>query len=357
MIQEIGQNRYHNEYKNAPPKPDSIALGYRGRELLMRERDGELSFLRFREAEELLNLLNPERPDARYSEGDSSETNFSGSDAPVKQSANVTSPDEGVLPSAIYLFSIDETEYFWIPELASLSLNLREPSPQGATVSDGDAAHGDGISKDGRHRKAETVSVSAGADLVWRSVDSLRADCPRETAFAGVTGYQLAPWYESRRFCPRCAHAMVHDERERMMCCPECGLQEYPKISPAVIVAVTNGEKLLLTRYAGRSYKKYALVAGFAEIGETIEETVAREVMEETGLRVKNLRYYKSQPWSFSGTLLMGFFAELDGPDAITLDEHELAEAFWCPREDVPEDDGVSLTREMMRAFREGKAN
>ncbi len=316
MIQEIGKNRYHNEYKNTTPKPDSIALGYRGRELLMRERDGELSFLRFREAEELL---------------DTDRANMVNTGFP------------GIGPS-VYLFSIDGTEYFWLPGLKDLELS--------------DRAEQESFSGPGGTETAptDTKTASAGTEigLCWRTVDSLRADCPRETAFAGVTGYQLASWYESRRFCPRCAHAMVHDEQERMMRCPECGLQEYPKISPAVIVAITNGEKLLLTRYAGRSYKKYALVAGFAEIGETIEETVAREVMEETGLRVKNLRYYKSQPWSFSGTLLMGFFAELDGPEEITLDEHELAEAFWCPRENVPEDDGVSLTREMMRVFRDG---
>ena len=80
-----------------------------------------------------------------------------------------------------------------------------------------------------------------------------------------------------------------------------------------------------MSKYAGRDYKKYALIAGFAEIGETIEETVQREVMEEVGLKVKNLRYYKSQPWSFSNTLLFGFFAELDGSAEITLDEEELA--------------------------------
>ena len=100
---------------------------------------------------------------------------------------------------------------------------------------------------------------------------------------------------------------------------------------------------------------RYALIAGFAEIGETIEETVAREVMEEVGLKVKNIRYYKSQPWSFSDTLLMGFFAELDGDDRIRLDENELSVAKWCTREEVPADDGVSLTREMMRVFKEGR--
>jgi NAD+ diphosphatase len=79
-------------------------------------------------------------------------------------------------------------------------------------------------------------------------------------------------------------------------------------------------------------------------------------VLEETGLRVKNLRYYKSQPWSFSDTLLFGFFAELDGDPTVHLDDHELALAKWCTREEIPEDDGISLTREMMRVFREGNA-
>ena len=100
----------------------------------------------------------------------------------------------------------------------------------------------------------------------------------------------------------------------------------YPVISPAVIIAVTHNGKLLMSKYAGREYKKYALIAGFNEIGETIEETVHREVMEEVGLKVKNLKYYKSQPWPFTGTLLMGFFCELDGEDdRITLEEEELA--------------------------------
>ena len=114
-------------------------------------------------------------------------------------------------------------------------------------------------------------------------------------------------------------------------------------------------DKLLLTKYAGRAFKRYALIAGFAEIGETIEETVKREVMEEVGLNVKNLHYYKSQPWSFSDTLLMGFYAELDGEETIRLDENELSVAQWCTREEIPEDDGISLTREMMRVFKEGR--
>ena len=131
---------------------------------------------------------------------------------------------------------------------------------------------------------------------------------------------------------------------------------EFPKICPAVIIGVTDGDRLLMSKYAGRDYKKYALIAGFAEIGETIEETVQREVMEEVGLKVKNLRYYKSQPWSFSDTLLFGFFADLDGSDEITLDREELALAEWFEREKIPvTEKHISLTNEMILAFKEGK--
>ena len=131
---------------------------------------------------------------------------------------------------------------------------------------------------------------------------------------------------------------------------------EYPKISPAVIIAVTDGNRILMSKYAGREYKKYALLAGFNEIGETIEETVKREVMEEVGLQVKNITYYKSQPWSFSDTLLMGFFCQLDGEDKITLDQEELALAQWFEREEIPvKEDDLSLTNEMMIAFKNGR--
>lgn len=190
-------------------------------------------------------------------------------------------------------------------------------------------------------------------EFVWYPISIFRTAAPKEAAFAGITGYQLWQWYDQRKFCPRCGQKMIKDEKERMMRCTACGEMEYPKISPAVIVAVYKGEKLLLTRYAGGSYKKYALIAGFTEIGETVEETVQREVMEEVGLHVKNLRYYKSQPWSFTSTLLMGFFAEADGEETIRLDQTELAEAVWCDASEIPEDDGVSLTREMMRVFKE----
>ena len=180
---------------------------------------------------------------------------------------------------------------------------------------------------------------------------------PQVNGFALITGYQLHNWYETRKFCGKCGHPLVPNTRERMMYCPHCKNTEYPKISPAVIVGVRNGNRLLMSKYAGGTARRYALIAGFAEIGETLEETVKREVMEEVGLKVKNIQYYKSQPWSLSSSLLMGFYCDLDGSDHIILEEDELSEAEWFEREDIPYDDyDVSLTREMMIRFKKGLA-
>ena len=128
---------------------------------------------------------------------------------------------------------------------------------------------------------------------------------------------------------------------------------EYPKISPAVIIALVHGNRILMSKYVGRAYKNYALLAGFSEIGEPVEETVRREVMEEVGLKVKNIRYYKSQPWGFDSNLLMGFFCDLAEEGEIRLEEEELSLAEWVDYRDVPDDpEGLSLTREMMTYFR-----
>lgn len=145
-----------------------------------------------------------------------------------------------------------------------------------------------------------------------------------------------------------------------MLRCEGCNNMVYPKISPAVIVGVTNGDKLLMAKYKGKEHlPRYALIAGFAEIGEPIEETVRREVMEEVGLRVKNVRYYKSQPWSFTDTLLMGFYCEVDGDETITVDKSELALAEWIARDDMDGiiNDGITLTYEMMTRFKENNFN
>ena len=190
----------------------------------------------------------------------------------------------------------------------------------------------------------------------YHTVGYLRGKAPKHLVYAGMVGWQLAGWYETHQFCGRCGQELVHDEKERMMKCPICGHMEYPKICPCVIVGVIHEDKILVTKYRDRKTNYYALVAGFAEVGETIEETVHREVMEETGVKVKNLRYYKCQPWPFSESLLFGFFCELDGSDEITMEEDELSVAKWISRDelDVTCND-FALTNEMLAVFKDDK--
>lgn len=198
--------------------------------------------------------------------------------------------------------------------------------------------------------------LDAPSPFAWERARALRQNISREVCYAVLTGWHLHNWYKNNRLCGGCGAETVHDEKERMLRCPVCGNMIFPRINPAVITAVTDGDRLLLSRYAGRGYTSYALLAGYTEIGETIEQTVAREVMEEVGLRVRNLRYYKSQPWGVDGNILMGFFCDLDGDDTISIDETELSHAGWYDRHNLPaQDDGFSLTREMIRIFSEGK--
>ncbi|MBR1740685.1 MAG: NAD(+) diphosphatase [Lachnospiraceae bacterium] len=189
--------------------------------------------------------------------------------------------------------------------------------------------------------------------LTARKIGSLIPE-PKKYVFAAYTAMHLAEWYLEKRFCGACGKRLHHDTVERAMVCDSCGKKYYPRINPAVIVGVKNGEKLLLTRYR-EGYRHNALIAGFCEIGETLEETVEREVYEETGLLVKNITYYKSQPWGLAGDMLAGFFCEVDGDTVIHMDEGELKYAEWVEREKIelqPSD--YSLTNEMMRRFKEG---
>lgn len=187
-------------------------------------------------------------------------------------------------------------------------------------------------------------------------VRNLRDLRRKDLAFAAATAYHLYQWYRDNKFCGRCGFLTQHGSKERMLKCSNCGNAIYPKIAPAVIVGLIDGDRLLMTKYNGRAYKRYALIAGFTEIGETAEETVIREVREEVGLKAKNVRYYKSQPWGTEQDLLLGYFCDLDGDDTIHLDERELSTAEWVHRADMDmEDDGFSLTREMMCAFQRGE--
>lgn len=205
---------------------------------------------------------------------------------------------------------------------------------------------------------AENELAQACEGFCYESLYALRRAEPRWLAFADETAYQLYGWYRDNRYCGRCGAELGHVLTSRELACASCGNVVYPRINPAVIVGVTNGDSILLTRYA-RGYRKPALVAGFTEFGETLEGTVHREVGEEVGLTVTNLRYYKSQPWSFTDTLLSGFFCDVEGDPSIHVDHDELSWGEWVRRDDLSAElggryDTSSLTNEMIALFARG---
>jgi len=189
----------------------------------------------------------------------------------------------------------------------------------------------------------------------YRSLRELRDNYSGKLVYAAFTAYHLWKWYSDNVYCGKCGCQLTFGDKERSLVCPQCQKTIYPRLNPAVIVGVINGDSLLLTKY-NRGYAHNALVAGFTEIGETLEETVSREVMEETGLRVKNIRYYKSQPWGIAEDILVGFYCEVDGDTTIKLDDNELKYAAFVKREDIElQPNNLSLTNEMMQMFKEGK--
>lgn len=199
----------------------------------------------------------------------------------------------------------------------------------------------------------EGDALAESENFRYVTLGEIRAAQPQHEAFAVAAAETLHRWYGNNRFCGRCGAQNAKSDTERAMVCPECGKITYPLICPSVIVGVHDGDRLLLTKYARGAFRRYALIAGYAEFGEPIEDTVRREVMEEVGLKVKNLRFYKSQPWPYTDTLLMGFYCELDGDDRVSLDENELGEATWFHRDELPEGGSrTSLTGEMIEVFR-----
>ena len=216
---------------------------------------------------------------------------------------------------AVYLFSIDDTRFFLAPDI---------------------------------ERAIPGMSVQP-----LRSLLSLE---PSWLGYAGLTGAQLWRWYRGNRFCGSCGAPMGKSRIERALVCPECGATVYPKICPACIIGPTDSDRILVTKYAANpKARHYALIAGFVETGETFEDCVRREVMEEVGLKVKDIRYYKSQPWSLTDTLLAGFYCHLDGSDSIKMDEGELSVARWISRGELEMDyTSGALTYEMLREFKNG---
>lgn len=141
-------------------------------------------------------------------------------------------------------------------------------------------------------------------------------------------------WYISHRFCGRCGTRTQLDEKDMMMKCPSCGQNHYPRIAPAIIVAIRKDDELLMAKHSYHDNIRYALIAGFVEPGESIEEAVHREVLEEVGVKIKNLKYQRSQSWPFPNSLMLAFTADYDSGD-IKVDGDEIVKAKWFKKDEI----------------------
>jgi NAD+ diphosphatase len=165
-------------------------------------------------------------------------------------------------------------------------------------------------------------------------------------------GFQIAEWARTHRFCGVCASPMSLAPGERAMRCTACSHLAYPRISPAMMVLIRKGKQRLLAAHANSPYKRYTALAGFLEAGESVEEAVHREVFEEVGLRVHNLKYFGSQSWPFPHSLMIAFTADyLDGE--IVTDPNEISDARWFgPEDEWPTLTTVSIASELLAANR-----
>ncbi len=212
------------------------------------------------------------------------------------------------------------------------------------------------FSLDGEHCFLLREYSGNNPDFVFREHMFLRTMPNRESAYIGAVGFQLNVWMDEHKFCSRCGTKTSFKKSERAIRCPACELTVYPKISPAVIVAITCNDKILLAKGTHYHFNFYSLVAGYADIGESLEETVIREVKEEVGIEIKNLRYYGSQPWPFSSSMMIGYFAEADDQQPIVIDTNEIIDAQWFSRENFPETPAnISIAGEMIQLFRSEK--
>ncbi|MEP3350083.1 MAG: NAD(+) diphosphatase [Marinomonas sp.] len=148
--------------------------------------------------------------------------------------------------------------------------------------------------------------------------------------------HQLSTWDRDHQFCGRCGTAMEEKHaKEHTKICPSCNLRHYPRISPCVIISIRKDNQVLLARGLHAPKGKFSNIAGFVEAGETLEQAVAREIREEVGIEVKNIRYASSQPWSFPHQLMVGFFADYASGE-ITPAPGEIDEADWYPIDNLP---------------------
>ena len=182
---------------------------------------------------------------------------------------------------------------------------------------------------------AEALAKTAPTGHKFIPLRGTYDSAPEDLFFIAGRAFQIVDWDRNHQYCGRCSAEMEYGKGEHLKVCPQCNNRCYPRISPAVIVAVTKGDRLLLAHNRNHPKGWYTVLAGFVEAGETFEETVAREIREEVGIEVKNIRYFGSQPWAFPNSVMIGFTAEWAGGDFVFEDD-DIETADWFAVDNLP---------------------
>lgn len=188
-------------------------------------------------------------------------------------------------------------------------------------------------------------------DMSFMGLRALYGAVGEDVFLLAGKAFQVINWDRTHKFCGSCGAETFSMEAERAKKCPKCGHMSFPVLSPAVITAILKDNKILLAHNRNFRGNMYSLIAGFVEPGETLEETVKREVMEEVGLNVKNVKYFSSQPWPFPNSLMIGFTAEYESGE-IAVDGEEINDAAWFDVNNLPELPGeISIARKLINWY------
>ena len=187
--------------------------------------------------------------------------------------------------------------------------------------------------------------------MAFQGLRKLYGALDEEMFWVAGRAFQIMDWDRTHQYCGKCGTPTKNKADERAKVCPTCGTVSFPGMSPAIIVAVVRDKKILLAHAARFPGAMYSVLAGFVEPGESLEDCVRREVKEEAGLEVKNIRYFGSQPWPFPNSLMVGFTAEYAGGE-ITMDEKEIVDARWFTADQLPTiPDKISIARKLIDWF------
>jgi NAD+ diphosphatase len=214
---------------------------------------------------------------------------------------------------------------------------------------------------DGRHCYAVGLNddVTPPTGMSFEGLRQVYGRLDEDLFWVAARAVQIVNWDRTHRFCSRCGTQLITSPSFRDKECPQCGLLQFPRLAPAIIVLVEHGNELLLARSRHFASGMYSVLAGFVEPGETLEEAVFREVKEEVGVEVKDIRYFGSQPWPFPHSLMIGFTATYAGGE-ISLDDTEIEDAGWFTIDNLPSiPSKISIARKLIDWFiaKQGKAS